>query len=60
VVPTAEEAGVYLAMHPDDPPMTRIRGLARIMTSPEAFERMLGLSVSIRRRRRRRRRRREK
>lgn len=43
VIPAAEEAGVYLACHPDDPPHPRLRGLARIMDSVEAFERMLGL-----------------
>ena len=43
VVPVAERCGVYLAMHPDDPPIPRVRGLARIMTSPDAFERMLSL-----------------
>jgi mannonate dehydratase len=43
VVPTAEEAGVYLACHPDDPPLPRLRGLARVLHSPEGFERMLKL-----------------
>ncbi len=32
VVPVAEEAGVKLAMHPDDPPLSPIRGFGRIMT----------------------------
>ncbi|EGD75984.1 mannonate dehydratase [Salpingoeca rosetta] len=43
VVPVAEAAGVYLACHPDDPPFPRIRGLARIMTTPDAFERMCSI-----------------
>ena len=46
VVPVAEEAGVRLAMHPDDPPLSPLRGLARIMTSPNNFQRMLDLVPS--------------
>lgn len=46
VVPVAEEAGVTLAMHPDDPPLSPIRGVARIMRSPEAFERLIELVPS--------------
>ena len=41
VVPVAEEAGVRIALHPDDPPLTEVRGVPRIMGSPEAFERVL-------------------
>ena len=46
VVPVAEEAGVKLAMHPDDPPLSPIRGLGRIMRSVENFERLLELVPS--------------
>jgi mannonate dehydratase len=46
VVPVAEEAGVKLAMHPDDPPISPIRGMPRIMTSVENFERLLDLVPS--------------
>jgi len=46
VVPVAEKAGVKLAMHPDDPPLSPIRGMARIMTSPDNFQRMLDLVPS--------------
>jgi mannonate dehydratase len=46
VVPVAEEAGVNLAMHPDDPPLSPIRGMGRIMTSPENFQRMIDLVPS--------------
>ncbi len=46
VVPVAEEAGVKLAMHPDDPPLSPIRGLGRIMRSVENFDRLLGLVPS--------------
>lgn len=41
VVPVAEEAGVHLALHPDDPPVPEIAGVARIMREPEAFQRAI-------------------
>jgi mannonate dehydratase len=46
VLPVAEEAGVQLAMHPDDPPLSPIRGIDRIITTLEAFERLLELVPS--------------
>jgi mannonate dehydratase len=46
ICPVAEEAGVVLALHPDDPPVASIRGVARIMTSVEAFDRLLELQAS--------------
>jgi mannonate dehydratase len=46
VLPVAEEVGVRLAMHPDDPPLSPIRGVARIMSSMEGFERLLALVPS--------------
>jgi mannonate dehydratase len=46
VVPVAEKAGVKLAMHPDDPPLSPIRGLARIMRSVGNFNRLLDLVPS--------------
>lgn len=39
VIPVAEEAGVRLALHPDDPPGPAIGGVARIFSSFEGFER---------------------
>ena len=45
-LPAAEEAGVKLAMHPDDPPLSPLGGYARIMRSPEAFERLFSISSS--------------
>lgn len=39
VIPVAEEAGVRLALHPDDPPGPSIGGIARIFSSFEGFER---------------------
>lgn len=46
VVPVAEEANVRLAMHPDDPPLSPIRGLGRIMRSVENYQRLLDLYPS--------------
>lgn len=46
VVPVAEEAGVKLAMHPDDPPLSPIRGLGRIMRSIDNYQRLLDLVPS--------------
>ena len=46
VVPVAEQANVKLAMHPDDPPLSPIRGLGRIMRSVENFQRLLDLVPS--------------
>lgn len=46
VVPVAEESGVRLGLHPDDPPRPWDRNLPRIMSSVEAFRRLLELSES--------------
>jgi mannonate dehydratase len=46
VVPVAEEASVKLAMHPDDPPLSPIRGIGRIMSSVENYDRLLDLVPS--------------
>ena len=46
VVPVAERAGVRLALHPDDPPISPIRGIARIMSSAAAFRRVIELVPS--------------
>lgn len=46
VLPVAEEAGVKLALHPDDPPLSPVRGLARIMRSVDAFQRVIDMMPS--------------
>jgi mannonate dehydratase len=46
VVPVAEKAQVKLAMHPDDPPLSPIRGIGRIMRSVENFQRLLDMADS--------------
>ena len=39
VLPVAEEAGVTLALHPDDPPVPELGGIARLFGSFEGFKR---------------------
>ncbi len=46
VVPVAEKAGVKLALHPDDPPLSPIRGVARIIRSVEAYDRVMDIVPS--------------
>lgn len=46
VVPVAEEADVNLALHPDDPPTSPIRGVPRIVTSVEDYRRILEMHES--------------
>ena len=46
VVPVAEAHGVKLALHPDDPPLSPIRGVGRIMRSVENMQRAIDLVPS--------------
>ena len=46
ILPTAEDCKVRLALHPDDPPLTSLRGQDRIITSNEALERVVNLAPS--------------
>jgi len=46
VLPVAEKWNVKLAMHPDDPPLSPIRGVGRIMRSVENYQRLLDLVPS--------------
>jgi len=46
LIPVAEETGVTLCMHPDDPPLEQLLGKARIMNSVENFERLVNLVPS--------------
>ena len=46
VAPTAEEAGVTMALHPDDPPVSPLRGIGRILTSAGAIEQALDIADS--------------
>ncbi len=46
VMPVAEKWNVKLAMHPDDPPLSPLRGIGRIMSSVENYQRLLDLVPS--------------
>jgi len=47
IVPVAEEANVKLAMHPDDPPLSMIRGTGRIMRSIENYQKLYDESAVV-------------
>ncbi len=40
-IPVAEENGVQMALHPDDPPVSPLKGVGRILTSASAFEKII-------------------
>jgi mannonate dehydratase len=46
MIPVAEEAGVRMALHPDDPPLPELRGAARLVHHPDHFQRVLDLGPS--------------
>jgi len=46
VIPVAEDTGIKLALHPDDPPLPVINGHSQIVTSVDALERVVNLVPS--------------
>ncbi len=48
VVPVAEEAGVTLAAHPDDPPLPVLRGQPRLVYQPRLYQKLIDLKPSPR------------
>lgn len=46
VIPVAEEAGVKLALHPDDPPLPFMRGQPRLVYQPQLYQRVIDLKPS--------------
>ena len=46
MLPVAEEAGVRLALHPDDPPASFVRGQPRLVYQPQLYRRLLDLVPS--------------
>lgn len=43
VIPVAEEYGVTMALHPDDPPMESLSGIARMFIDVKSFQRVEAL-----------------
>lgn len=41
IIPVAEESGVRLALHPDDPPAEFLRGAARLVNEPYKYQRVI-------------------
>ena len=46
VTPVAEEEGIRLGIHPDDPPVENLGGVPRIMTNFDAFKRLIEIYPS--------------
>jgi mannonate dehydratase len=46
LVPVAEKANVRLAAHPDDPPVERLRGNARLVNAHAKYQRLLDIAPS--------------
>ena len=46
VIPVAEKAGVKMALHPDDPPISPLRGIGRILINADAFRRVMEIVPS--------------
>ena len=46
VMPVAEEAGVRIGLHPDDPPVPSLGGVARIFRTDSAYERAIQIAGS--------------
>lgn len=46
ILPVAQEAGVELALHPDDPPMPTLRGTPRLVYRPELYQTLIDLVPS--------------
>jgi mannonate dehydratase len=46
IIPVAEEAGVKMAAHPDDPPMPYIRKTPRLVYQPDMYQKLIDLKPS--------------
>jgi len=48
MLPVAEEAGVTLAAHPDDPPLPTVRAQPRLVYQPQLYQKLIDLNLSPR------------
>ena len=48
LIPVAEEAGVTLAAHPDDPPLPTVRAQPRLVYQPQLYQKLIDLKPSPR------------
>lgn len=46
IIPVAEKAGVKMALHPDDPPISPLRGIGRILISAANYRRVMNIVPS--------------
>lgn len=46
IIPVAEKSGMKMALHPDDPPLSPLRGIGRILTSARNYQRVLNMVPS--------------
>jgi mannonate dehydratase len=46
IMPVAEENGVTMALHPDDPPADMLRNTARLVNQPSKYQRVIDMSPS--------------
>jgi len=46
VIPVADQVGMQMAAHPDDPPLSPLRGIGRILISAKNYERVMDMVKS--------------
>ncbi len=46
IIPVAEEAGVTMAAHPDDPPMPYVRNTPRLVFQPDMYQKLVDMKPS--------------
>jgi mannonate dehydratase len=46
VMPVADKLGMQMALHPDDPPVSPLRGIGRILISAKAYRRVMDIVPS--------------